>query len=441
MCGIFGIVSFDDKILNNKKDFFYQALITNSLRGMHGTGICTVSKENNVEVYKKAMSGYDFTHLPRTTFLLNDFKSLKYAIGHNRHATKGDLSDINSHPFIEDNITLVHNGNILWMHTLDVPNAYQDYNVDSHILTKAFALHGYKATIPRIEGAAALAWFDSSAGTFHLYRNKERPMYFSAVKNSDTIIFGSELKMINWLAERNGIEVKKSFYLEDDMVITFKDSIKYTKELIKPNPKQPTPVYNWNNKPIPAIEHIASNQRLTSNSKLGDYNLKIGQLIEFAFEEMCYNNHKSRHGDLIGRILIPPYPAVIARGIKRDEFKGDYVLEGRVLHAEYDPKYKCIMVHLGAVKQTNQADTGQALVYEDGPGADDNDGETVTTYVAGPLGHLITIDQFKLWVKDGCVNCSTEITEDMIHALRWTHGNQPVCYACQTNPAITPYLH
>ena len=111
MCGIVGVVDLTGITFNQQK-FFKQSLYADALRGLHSTGVATLTKKFRPNVYKRAVNASDFLELGTTDKMLDKYGNKILMLGHNRHATMGDLIDDNAHPFHHGNITMVHNGSL-----------------------------------------------------------------------------------------------------------------------------------------------------------------------------------------------------------------------------------------------------------------------------------------------------------------------------------------
>ena len=84
-----------------------------ALRGFDSTGMFCVNNQGNIYWAKEASNPGKFLPQAEVKDILNiAFRNGKMLVGHNRKATKGSVTDDNAHPFIEENIILVHNGTI-----------------------------------------------------------------------------------------------------------------------------------------------------------------------------------------------------------------------------------------------------------------------------------------------------------------------------------------
>src|SRR3546814_3133548 len=109
----------------------------------------------------------------------NVYQSLAF-VGHNRFATKGKVNDLNAHPFHYGNIVGAHNGTLeksSW-DALD-KKLGEDTDVDSQAIIKSIATFGIEETVPLLQGAWALVWFDMEAQTLNFLRKDERPLLWA----------------------------------------------------------------------------------------------------------------------------------------------------------------------------------------------------------------------------------------------------------------------
>lgn len=205
-----GAETFTDK----EKHFFKQALYCNQLRGDDSTGIFTVDKElitPRVGIFKKAYPAADFMQLQAAKNIMNISVDKRVIVGHNRAATRGATTDDNAHPFQHKNITMVHNGTLT--NTFNLVKSVTYNRVDSDILCQAISEGGIQEAVNNCTGAYALVWHDASDNTLNLLRNNQRPFSIAYDKVGKHIYFASEILMLQWLLDRNGV-------LYDDILVT-----------------------------------------------------------------------------------------------------------------------------------------------------------------------------------------------------------------------------
>lgn len=216
MCGIVGFVQnttnrkFYTERARELKDLMQQGLLVDMLRGMDATGMARVLHDKlkaPADVFKKGLNAVDYLQLKRADSMLDGLAEASIFIGHNRSSTRGSAyADRNAHPFQVDHITLVHNGTL---------NSYNGLSrrapaeVDSAYIAAAFADGEADEVLPRLEGSFTLVWHDARDGSFHIARNKDRPMWWIHLGTEEapweTMIYGSEIGMLAWILARNAV--------------------------------------------------------------------------------------------------------------------------------------------------------------------------------------------------------------------------------------------
>ncbi len=193
MCGIVGLVtSFANGFTNFEIDAVHKMLFLDYFRGKDSTGVFCVTKDNEVPWVKMAAPpdiarrAADYADVFKTAIAKG-----KILVGHNRKATIGKVTSENAHPFVSDNVIMVHNG------SLENHRQYFDTEVDSEALAK---LLGQTETVKDVEeifcdvsGAFSVVWYNVKSGLLHLFRNSQRPLYIGKSTNSSgPIVFASE---------------------------------------------------------------------------------------------------------------------------------------------------------------------------------------------------------------------------------------------------------
>lgn len=218
MCGIVGIYGDDLNVnTHDKKNFLIEGAVVDSVRGYEATGIFSMArntKSDGHRLYKRALAGYDFVQLKQFNKIVDQMSSSIGMVVHNRASTRGHGGlDSNSHPFRHGHITLVHNGTVTNAPTL-VPKKDQPDNiqVDSSYVAHAFAHESPEDMLPRLQGGYSLVWHDSTDNTLHFARNDAKPMFIAFDETREVIYFGSEVRMITWLCDRNNIKIQKDIF-------------------------------------------------------------------------------------------------------------------------------------------------------------------------------------------------------------------------------------
>ena len=203
MCGIVGIARLGvTDIIEKDRDVFVQMLSAGVVRGHHGTGVFSVTKDGGAKLVKSAGPPYmllvsEAFHkfwaeiLPEQTRIL---------VGHNRLASMGDKTTAHAHPFMKDKIVMVHNG------SLDASTStpdFKSFTVDSEAMTHSIAKIGLEATLTKTDGAYAIVYWDLNTQTLNMVRNHERPLHVFRDKMMGRVLFASEKEMLEWIVKRN----------------------------------------------------------------------------------------------------------------------------------------------------------------------------------------------------------------------------------------------
>lgn len=206
MCGIVGLIaSYSNGMTSDEADAFRDMVFLDTLRGWDSTGVFSVKNNGNVTVLKDAKHGPDFIRTPE----FKEFKSTLFsrglfAVGHNRAATKGAVTDKNAHPFVvDDKIVLVQNGTYYGSH-----KHHKDTEVDTEAVAHVIAEHDdIEEALQKINASYVLVWYDVPNSTLNIIRNEHRPM-FIAETSTGGIMFASEMETIMYAAFRNKIKLK-----------------------------------------------------------------------------------------------------------------------------------------------------------------------------------------------------------------------------------------
>lgn len=201
MCGHVGVAGTLDKaaVLSFKDMLFFD-----TLRGSHGTGIAAVPREYG----KRNKDGITILKAPVTAPVWLENKAVdslltradhSVLLGHNRHATQGEWTQSNTHPFkfSDDENCLVgaHNGTITASHMKSLPLVDEvDYGTDSETVLYHIAEEGAASTMANVSenGAWAFVWYESEDNTINFLRNENRPFYYAFSKDRKQLFWSSE---------------------------------------------------------------------------------------------------------------------------------------------------------------------------------------------------------------------------------------------------------
>ncbi len=218
MCGIVGVINPGGKYVQGTRKIFQEIVFADVLRGPHSTGLAKINKDD-VDWRKAATPPWEFFRIKNVDEFMNvGINGADFLIGHNRFATRGEVSNENAHPFQHKHITLVHNGTLFggWQKDLQVKKGIE---VDSEGIAYAISKQGIEAVSPLLVGAYALVWHDAEKKSLNLLRNKERPLFLMYSK--ELILYGSEVGLLRWVLTRNGMIPEKWEEVQTHHVYSF----------------------------------------------------------------------------------------------------------------------------------------------------------------------------------------------------------------------------
>ncbi len=220
MCGIVGVITnHSNGFSMDEAKVFRDMLLIDTLRGFDSTGVFGVDNYSNVEILKEASNGASFVQT--TEYKAFDNWIIQhgvFAVGHNRAATRGSITDKNAHPFhVEDNIVLVQNGTYKGDHT-----HHKNTDVDTEAV--AHVIHenpDIETALQKINAAYALVWYNVKDKTLSIIRNEERPLYIAYTPNN-SVFFASEMETILAACSRNNVVLREKPYLiKENMLNTW----------------------------------------------------------------------------------------------------------------------------------------------------------------------------------------------------------------------------
>ena len=228
MCGQSGVAG---SIYGPEKRVAENLMHLNVIRGPHSTGLCAIPRERKRDkpILIKALGGplgdgeggSGIMGLKSYTKAMNIHQTVAL-ISHNRWATKGEISAKNAHPFWFDSegkgIVGTHNGT-LYPQSQKKLDGSESHETDSEAVFNTIFNKGAFETIPMLEGAYALVWFDLQKNTLNFIRNEQRPFHFIFSKSRDCIFWSSDAYALRLALENAKIDTgeNKLYQLTPDM--------------------------------------------------------------------------------------------------------------------------------------------------------------------------------------------------------------------------------
>lgn len=216
MCGIVGVFGAPSKKMAS---VFFDMLQMDVLRGWDSTGVLAVKKKRDWYVHAELGVPQNLLQNPEFSREILDPKAVgthSLLLGHNRAATKGEVTVQNAHPFIHEPIIGVHNGT-LWSYYALEKDYEGHFETDSEAIFWAIREYGPEWVWKRLDGAATLVWWDSAKFRLHFLSNGKRPLYYSHTEDEKNIVFASEPWMIRSACARHNVKLRenKQFYPKD----------------------------------------------------------------------------------------------------------------------------------------------------------------------------------------------------------------------------------
>lgn len=205
MCGLVGIAG---KLEYADEDVMRRLLMLDYWRGKDSTGLAAVrTSDKSIMISKLASHPLDLFEMGKFKTVLSASQSQAF-IGHNRAATKGLINTFNAHPFQYDHIVGAHNGTLSVQSHRELEDKLGErFGVDSQAIIKAIAVLGLEETIPLLQGAWAITYYDANENTLNFIRNDQRPLWYSYSKDFKKLIWASEYQFIDEAARAGKIEL------------------------------------------------------------------------------------------------------------------------------------------------------------------------------------------------------------------------------------------
>lgn len=202
MCGICGIAgpSITEQDLKVFKDLLY----VSALRGDHSTGVAAIKtgEDWGARIRKDVVSSDYFLwedEISKSPIISGTHHHI--FMGHCRHATAGDITAENSHPFETETLIGTHNG------TLDDVEFWDKVKTDSELMFQKMDSHGVIPVLDELDAASAFAvavWLKGTDSLI-LSRNEHRPLHIALNKDRGVLYYASEAEMLTLCLNRRSI--------------------------------------------------------------------------------------------------------------------------------------------------------------------------------------------------------------------------------------------
>lgn len=206
MCGHVGIAG---KLEMKDELTMKRLLILDYFRGPDSTGLAAIRHDGEAHLAKIASNPVDLFDMSKFKSALSGSSS-KVFIGHNRLATRGNVNNVNAHPYHFGNIVGAHNGTLETKDKWALEDAIgEKFDVDSQALFSAIDKLGIENVIPMMHSsdnatnssAWALVWYDQTQGTLNFLRNQHRPLWYGFDKEFKRIFWASQWEIIDSAAK------------------------------------------------------------------------------------------------------------------------------------------------------------------------------------------------------------------------------------------------
>lgn len=399
MCGIVGIISKQQYgFYKAQADLFTNMLAMDTIRGEDSTGVFGVDKAGKFAYMKGDTDGWTFTQSANYEKFENAIiRDFRIVIGHNRKATKGTINPHNAHPFVKDNIILVHNGT-LW----NQKDLNKEVEVDSEAIAHALAEHDAPKALNKLHGAYALVWYDEKAKTLSLARNSQRPLYVLDFDN--TIVISSEAGLPLWLMGRDNHKPQSMTLLPTETIMNFPlhalnqppQTVKFEeyKYVIQNNYETYNRRQHWQRQQQPMLmlpqgDFRHRNQMKTVNERLSATGIKAGDVIKFRMDSYDDN------GDRLGRCLL-------GHPIFNNELDLNIFVEAVIPHTHKIIDYVSQGEIFTATVRNIRPMGGKIVVFADQP--------VVCKAVRDIHGDEFSMEEARAAIEGGCPRCKKEMS-------------------------------
>lgn len=220
MCGLVLLVNKNQNGFSSVQNEVFDTLLylSGHFRGRDGAGVVAVDNIGNVMMAKAALTVDEMIRKQEYIDVAKSAWRNGWAMmGHNRAATRGVVSDENSHPFVvDDKIVLMHNGTFNSDH-----KELKETEVDSEAIAHVLVDHeDVEQALRKVNAAYALIWYNVDKKEINVIRNNSRPLWY--METSDSYIYASDESFLNFVKDKFKLTIKaKAFEIKESQLNTY----------------------------------------------------------------------------------------------------------------------------------------------------------------------------------------------------------------------------
>lgn len=415
-------------------------MIAGNLRGIDGCGIFSVHKFAGhaaakdiyeVQMMKKMHNSF---HLwfdkSFSDYMKVVDKDACIVFGHNRAATRGKLSDENTHPFETKNLTLIHNGTISY----GLGDYAKLHEVDSGGLAHMIDEKGIEYAAENVEMAYALVWYDKRDNTLHFCRNKERPLWVAETANA--FYYASEKLMLEWILSRNDILITKMMEVPINQHFTIDVATGEMKNEELPVKKTYTTVGYTSYTNSTASSHTQVSEE-DINKKFKELSYWLNKELDF-YLTSCKDIGSNKRVMLQYRGYSVSATAPVVFRTKSEVFKEFLTtgtFRGIITSIEKVDGSVCLIVKAKTIKKRTDSKVttvgnNKVITMPDFSDIGNDDDLTDDDVVEMGDGTLITVAIFKQRAEVGCGHCGAKIDVKDVEVMSRAPDNTILCGHC-----------